>query len=131
MKNKETKELTKAEEQVMQAVWRVGQGFANEIVAAVNETSGGEVAYNTVLTVVRILEQKGFISYEAQGKKHIYYPLIEKGEYTRWTLTEMKDKLFNGSARSMVNTFIMESGLSDSDVRELIDMLNMLETAKS
>jgi hypothetical protein len=43
----------------------------------------------------------------------------------------MKDKLFNGSARSMVNTFIMESGLSDSDVRELIDMLNMLETAKS
>ena len=56
---------------------------------------------------------------------------MEKGEYTRWTLTEMKDKLFGGSTRSMVNTFIMESNLSDSDVRELIDMLNELETSKS
>ncbi len=88
-------------------------------------------AYNTILTFLRILEKKEFISYQEEGRKHIYYPLVEKGEYTRWTLTEMKDKLFNGSARSMVNTFIMESGLSDSDVRELIDMLNMLETAKS
>ena len=88
-------------------------------------------AYNTILTFLRILEKKEFISYQEEGRKHIYYPLIEKGEYTRWTLTEMKEKLFNGSARSMVNTFIMESGLSDSDVRELIDMLNELETVKS
>lgn len=87
-------------------------------------------AYNTILTFLRILEQKGFIFYEAKGKKHIYYPIVEKGEYTRWTLTDMKEKLFDGSARSMVNTFIMESGLTDSDVRELISMLNELETSK-
>ena len=89
------------------------------------------IQYLRSCTFLRILEKKEFISYQEEGRKHIYYPLVEKGEYTRWTLTEMKDKLFNGSARSMVNTFIMESGLSDSDVRELIDMLNMLETAKS
>ena len=54
------KELTKAEEQVMQAIWKVGQGFANEIVTAVE----GGAAYNTVLTVVRILEQKGYVAHE-------------------------------------------------------------------
>ena len=54
------KELTKAEEQVMQAVWKVGQGFASDIVAAVDS----DAAYNTVLTVVRTLEQKGFVGHE-------------------------------------------------------------------
>ena len=88
-------------------------------------------AYNTVLTFLRILEKKEFISYEESGRKHIYYPLVEKGEYTRWTLTDLKERLFDGSARSMVNTFIQESGLTDSDVRELISMLNELETSES
>ena len=113
---------------VMGVLWEHRHCSVDDVVGLLPEP---KPAYNTILTFLRILEKKEFISYQEEGRKHIYYPLIEKGEYTRWTLTEMKEKLFNGSARSMVNTFIMESGLSDSDVRELIDMLNMLETAKS
>ena len=122
------KALTEKEQMVMSVLWEHRHCGVEDVLQFMEEP---KPAYNTILTVLRILEQKGFIFYETKGKKHIYYPIVEKGEYTRWTLTEMKDKLFNGSARSMVNTFIMESGLSNSDVRELIDMLYELETAKS
>ena len=122
------KALTEKEQMVMSVLWEHRHCSVVDVVGFLPEP---KPAYNTILTFLRILEKKEFISYQEEGRKHIYYPLVETGEYTRWTLTVMKDKLFNGSARSMVNTFIMESGLSDSDVRELIDMLNMLETAKS
>ena len=122
------KALTEKEQMVMSVLWEHRHCGVEDVIQHLEEP---KPAYNTILTFLRILEQKGFIFYETHGKKHIYYPIVEKGEYTRWTLTEMKDKLFNGSARSMVNTFILESGLSDSDVRELIDMLNELEIAKS
>ena len=122
------KALTEKEQMVMGVLWEHRHCSVDDVVGFLPDP---KPAYNTILTFLRILEKKEFISYQEEGRKLIYYPLIEKGEYTRWTLTEMKEKLFNGSARSMVNTFIMESGLSDSDVRELIDMLNMLETAKS
>ena len=120
------KALTEKEQMVMSVLWEHRHCGVDDVLQLLPNP---KPAYNTILTFLRILEQKGFVSYQEQGKKHIYHPLIEKGEYTRWTFTEMKDKLFGGSARSMVNTFILESGLSDSDVRELIDMLNELETA--
>ena len=121
------KALTEKEQMVMSVLWEHRHCGVEDVLQFMDEP---KPAYNTILTFLRILEQKGFISYEAVGKKHIYYPIIEKGEYTRWTLTDMKEKLFDGSARSIVNTFIMESGLTDSDVRELISMLNELETSK-
>ncbi|MBO6077521.1 MAG: BlaI/MecI/CopY family transcriptional regulator [Bacteroidaceae bacterium] len=121
------KALTDKEQMVMNVLWEHRHCGVEDVLQFLPEP---KPAYNTILTFLRILEQKGFIFYEAKGKKHIYYPIVEKGEYTRWTLTDMKEKLFDGSARSMVNTFIMESGLTDSDVRELISMLNELETSK-
>jgi len=112
---------------VMSVLWEHRHCSVDDVVGFLPEP---KPAYNTILTFLRILEKKEFISYQEDGRKHIYFPLVEKGEYTRWTLTEMKDKLFGGSTRSMVNTFILESDLSDSDVRDLINMLNELETSK-
>ena len=112
----------------MSVLWEHRHCSVDDVVGFLPEP---KPAYNTVLTFLRILEKKEFISYEESGRKHIYYPLVEKGEYARWTLTELKERLFDGSARSMVNTFIRESGLTDSDVRELISMLNELETSES
>ena len=122
------KALTDKEQMVMNVLWEHRHCSVDDVVGFLPEP---KPAYNTVLTFLRILEKKEFISYEESGRKHIYYPLVEKGEYTRWTLTDLKERLFDGSARSMVNTFIQESGLTDSDVRELIDMLNELETSES
>ena len=121
------KALTEKEQMVMGVLWEHRHCSVDDVVGFLPEP---KPAYNTVLTFLRILEKKEFISYQEDGRKHIYYPLVEKGEYTRWTLTEMKDKLFGGSTRSMVNTFILESDLSDADVRELIYMLNELESQK-
>ncbi len=122
------KALTDKEQMVMSVLWEHRHCSVDDVVGFLPEP---KPAYNTVLTFLRILEKKEFISYEESGRKHIYYPLVEKGEYTRWTLTDLKERLFDGSARSMVNTFIQESGLTDSDVRELISMLNELETSES
>ena len=122
------KALTDKEQMVMSVLWEHRHCSVDDVVGFLPEP---KPAYNTVLTFLRILEKKEFISYEESGRKHIYYPLVENGEYTRWTLTDLKERLFDGSARSMVNTFIQESGLTDSDVRELISMLNELETSES
>lgn len=113
---------------VMSVLWEHRHCSVDDVVGFLPEP---KPAYNTILTFLRILEKKEFISYQESGRKHIYFPLIEKGEYTRWTLTDMKDRLFGGSARSMVNTFILESDLKESDVRELIDMLNELESKRA
>ena len=75
-----TKELTKAEEQVMQILWQLEKAFVKEIIEQMPDP---KPAYNTVSTIVRILEKKGFVSYEAFGKTHRYYPLMSKREYTR------------------------------------------------
>ena len=109
------KELTKAEEQVMQAIWKVGQGFANEIVAAVD----GNVAYNTVLTVVRILEQKGFVGHRTLGGNNQYYPLVSKADYSGRMLGTLMDNYFGGSYRQLVSFFMEDKGIGRDDLDAL------------
>lgn len=118
MKTNDTKELTKAEEQVMQAIWRIGQGFANEIVAAVNESS--EAAYNTVLTVVRILEQKGFVAHETFNRANRYYPLVGREEYAQQVLGRLTSSYFGSSPRALVSFLVDKKEVSLSDLEALI-----------
>ena len=84
------KELTRAEEQVMQQLWRLEKAFVKEIVDRMPDP---KPAYNTVSTIIRILEKKGFVGYTAYGKSHQYYPLLSKKEYSR--------QLFKNLARSL------------------------------
>ncbi|MCR5589440.1 MAG: BlaI/MecI/CopY family transcriptional regulator [Bacteroidales bacterium] len=116
MKTTETKELTKAEEQVMQAIWRIGQGFANEIVAAV----GGEAAYNTVLTVVRILEQKGFVAHETFNRANRYYPVVSREEYAQQMLGRLTSSYFGSSPRALVSFLVDRKEVSLNDLETLI-----------
>lgn len=109
------KELTKAEEQVMQAVWKVGQGFASEIVAAVE--SG--VAYNTVLTVVRILEQKGFVAHETFNRSNRYYPLVTREEYMQQQLKGFAARYFGSSPRALVSFLVDKNEVSLEDLESI------------
>ena len=115
MEAKEIKELTKAEEQVMQAVWRVGRGFANEIVAAVD----AGVAYNTVLTVVRTLEQKGFVGHETFNRANRYYPLITREEYMQRMLGSFAHRFFGSSPRAMVSFLVDKKEVSLEDLESI------------
>ena len=108
------KELTKAEEQVMHAVWKVGQGFASDIVAAVES----EVAYNTVLTVVRILEQKGFVGHETFNRANRYYPLVTREEYMHHQLGRLTKSYF-GSARALVSFLVDNKEVTLDDLEAI------------
>jgi predicted transcriptional regulator len=115
------KELTKAEEQVMQILWKLGKGVVNDIL---NQMDEPKPAYNTVSTIVRILEKKGFVGYRAYGKTHEYYPLIEKKVYTNFFFKNFLGNYFGGSFTSLVSFFAKEN---DMDVKELEELLKHVQ----
>jgi predicted transcriptional regulator len=115
------KELTKAEEQVMQVIWKIGKGFANEIMAAYPEP---KPAYNTVLTVVRILEKKGFVGHETFCKANRYFPLISKEEYSESSLKGLVENYFNNSYLDLVSAFAKKENFSMEQLDELKKMID-------
>ncbi len=116
MEKHEMKELTRSEEQVMQAIWAVGQGFANEIVAAMEEP---RPAYNTILTIVRILETKGFVGHETFNRSNRYYPLISREDYSQQVLGHFASRFFGASFRSMVSFLVDKKAVTLEDLESL------------
>ncbi|HAJ99964.1 MAG TPA: hypothetical protein DCM62_08060 [Bacteroidales bacterium] len=110
------KELTKAEEQVMQILWDIKKGFVKDIRDRLPEP---KPAITTVSTIVRILEQKGFVAHKAFGKTHEYFPLVEKKIYTRDMMKGILTKYFSDSYRQMVSFFSQEKGLTVTELEEL------------
>jgi len=110
------KELTKAEEQVMQVLWNIGSGFANEIMAAFPEP---KPAYNTVLTVIRILEKKGFVTHETFCKANRYQPAVSKDEYSQRFLGSVVERYFNNSYLDLVSAFAKKENFSLEELEEL------------
>lgn len=115
------KELTKAEEEIMQVMWRIGQGFANDIVTELQRSTDGDKkpAYNTILTIVRILEKKGFVGHESFGKANRYFPLISKEEYSQSFMHGFVKNYFNNSYKSLLSCFAKGENLSLSELEEL------------
>jgi len=93
------KELTTAEEKIMMQLWKLEKGFVKEIL---NRMVTPKPAYNTVSTIVRILEKKGFVGYESFGGTCRYYPLISKTNYTRFITQKLLDKYFDGSTKELM-----------------------------
>ena len=111
------KELTKAEEQIMQELWILEKAFVKEIVEKLPEP---KPAYNTVSTVIRILEKKGFVDHYAYGKTHQYFPLISKTDYTKSYFRNFLNGYFSNSFQEMVSFFAKEDKMSLSELEELI-----------
>ena len=117
---KDLKELTKAEDQVMQILWKLGKGVVKDIM---EEMKDPKPAYNTVSTIVRILETKGFVDHKAYGKTHEYFPTISKEKYTKFYLNNLLKGYFNGSFQNLVSFFAKENDMSASDIEKLLDEL--------
>jgi len=117
---KDLKELTKAEDQVMQILWKLGKGVVKDIM---EEMKDPKPAYNTVSTIVRILETKGFVDHKAYGKTHEYFPIISKEKYTKFYLNNLLKGYFNGSFQNLVSFFAKENEMSTSDIEKLLDEL--------
>jgi BlaI family transcriptional regulator, penicillinase repressor len=112
------KELTKAEEQVMQILWKLEKGFVKDLI---DEMSDPKPAYNTVSTIIRILEKKGFVGHNAFGKTHEYYPLVLREEYTRSYMRNFMRNYFSGSFKEMVSFFAKDDNMSLSQLDDLLD----------
>jgi len=121
MENKKIKELTKAEEQIMQILWMIEKGFVKEIMEHLPEP---KPAYNTVSTIVRILADKGFVAHKAYGNTHQYYPLISKDEYTKVYFKSFLTNYFGSSFRQMVSFFAKEDKMS---IKEMEDVMNLMK----
>ncbi len=119
-KSNTMKELTKAEEEIMQVLWNLDSAFVKEVIKELPEP---KPAYNTVSTIVRILQQKGFVGHESHGKSHKYHPLITKEAYTKSFMKGFVSKYFSGSYQQMVSFFTKEDNLSLNELEELLKEL--------
>ncbi len=115
--------LTNKEEEIMQALWQLEKAFVKEIL----EELGGEQHYNTVSTIVRNLEEKGYIDHVAFGKTHQYYPLVSKEEYTKRFMNLAMQRYFNNNYKSMVSFFAKEEKISAEELREILELIEQKE----
>lgn len=111
------RELTKAEEQVMQILWKLERAFVKDIVERIPDP---KPAYNTISTVIRILEKKGFVDHEAFGKTYRYFPSIGKKEYTKAFFKNFLTNYFGNSFQEMVSFFAKEDNMSLTELEELM-----------
>ncbi|WP_027138382.1 BlaI/MecI/CopY family transcriptional regulator [Gaetbulibacter saemankumensis] len=108
------KQLTKAEEDIMQILWQLKKA---NVKAIIEEISEPKPAYNTVSTIVRILETKGFVGYEKQGKGHVYFPIVDKQDYSYQSINKLVDNYFQGSFKNMVSFFMKKNDMSKKDIK--------------
>lgn len=111
--------LTNKEEEVMQALWKLKKAFVKEIVAVLPN----ENHYNTISTIVRNLEDKGYVSYIAYGKTHQYFPIVSKDEYTKRFMNIAMKRYFDNNYKSMVSFFAKEEKISAEELREILDII--------
>lgn len=121
----EIKELTKAEEQVMQLLWQLKEAIVKDILGLMPEP---KPAYNTVSTVVRVLEGKGFIGHKAYGNSHVYFPLISEAQYKKFTFDKMMSSYFSNSYQSLVSFIASEKKL---DLQQLDELTQLIEDLKN
>ncbi len=115
------KELTKAEEQIMQQLWKLKKAYVRDIIAELPEP---KPAYNTVSTVVRILERKNFVSHEAYGKSHLYFPIVEKDAYKKTFMKHFVKDYFSNSFQNMVSFFANNKELSIKELEEIQTLID-------
>jgi BlaI family penicillinase repressor len=112
-----TMQLTRAEEQVMQILWDLEEGLVKDIRERFNDP---KPARNTVSTVVRILEKKGYVDHKSYGNVHLYFPVVSRDDYSRSQLFGLLEGYFGNSFPAMASFFAREKDLSLSELEELL-----------
>ncbi len=118
------KELTKAEEQIMQVLWTLEKAFVKDIIEELPEP---KPAYNTVSTIVRILQEKGFVSHKAYGKSHEYFPIISKEQYSTFATEKLVEGYFQNSFSSLFSFFSKKGKIDVSEADEIMKMINQMK----
>ena len=112
--------LTNKEEEIMHILWKLEKAFVKDVMA---EISDDRPHYNTLSTIIRNLEEKGFVLHNAYGNSHQYFPLVKKEEYRKRFMNTAIDTYFNSSYKNMVSFFAKEEKISASELREILAMI--------
>ena len=114
------KKLTRKEEEVMKILWKLEKAFVKEII---EEYEDPKPHYNTVSSLVRLLQEKGIVGYNQYGNTYQYFPLISKEEYRKSFMKQVVSDYFDNSYKSAVAFFVREKGLSSEELEELVKMI--------
>ncbi len=112
--------LTNKEEEIMHILWKLQKGFINDILAEMPEP---KPHYNTLSTLVRILEEKGVVAYKAYGKSHQYYPVVTMEAYRSMFMEETMQKYFDNSFSNLVNFFVKDKQVSQKELNEILSII--------
>ena len=116
--------LTNKEEEIMHILWKLEKAFVKEVMTEITED---QPHYNTLSTIIRNLEEKGYVAHKAFGNTHQYYPIIKKEDYRKAFISNAIENYFNNSYKSMVSFFAEEEKISAEELREI---LNIIEKKK-
>jgi predicted transcriptional regulator len=114
------KEITKAQEDLLKALWEIKEGAVSDVLESLPEP---KPAYNTVATVIKVLEKKGYVAHRTYGKTNVYYAVVSKRDYAQHVMKDTFRGLFNGSLHQMVSAFVRSKEVSLNDLEELKEML--------
>jgi predicted transcriptional regulator len=120
MKEKREMYLTRAEEQIMQILWDLGEGLVREVRERFPDP---KPVRNTVSTVIRILERKGFVGHKTYGNVHVYYPLVSRESYSKSQLLGLMENYFDNSFPAMVSFFAKETDLTIGELDKVLKEL--------
>ncbi|MBN1182008.1 MAG: BlaI/MecI/CopY family transcriptional regulator [Bacteroidales bacterium] len=121
-------ELTKAEDQIMQILWKIEKGFVKDILEHFEEP---KPAYTTVATMVKILEKKGFVTHKTYGNAHQFCPKISKEEYSKNHVNSLFRNYFKNSIKDVVSFFANNNQVNVNDIDNAIELLNEIKNKKS
>ncbi len=112
--------LTNKEEEIMQIVWKLEKAFVKEVLAEITED---QPHYNTLSTIIRNLEEKGFVSYNAYGNTHQYFPIVKLEDYRKRFMNTAIENYFDNSYKNMVSFFAEEQKISADELREILAII--------
>ena len=115
-------ELTKTEERVMQVLWDLKKAFVKDIIEAMPDDP--KPPYNTISSVVRLLEKKGYVDYKAYGKTYEYFPAISKAEYRKASFKKMFTGYFDNSVESLLSFMVKEQKLGADDIKKIKEIID-------
>jgi predicted transcriptional regulator len=115
--------LTKAEEEVMHIIWRLERCLVSDILPHYDELKGKPTPQSSVSSIVRILEEKGFVSHKAYGRTYEYFPIVSKEDYSKTSLNRLVSDYFEGSMSNLVSFLVKEEKLDKDELSELIEKL--------
>jgi BlaI family transcriptional regulator, penicillinase repressor len=124
LKYMDMQKLTNKEEEIMQILWRLKKAFVKEVLAEITEE---QPHYNTLSTIIRNLEEKGFVGHNAYGNTHQYFPIVKMEDYRKRFMNTAIETYFNSSYKNMVSFFAEEEKISADELREILAIIEKKE----